>query len=345
MRVHQIFGNWPYINEEENINSNNGNIFPRISVITPSFNQGEYIEETILSVIHQGYPNLQFIIIDGGSSDKTISIIKKYETYIDYWVSEKDAGQSDAINKGLIKADGEIINWLCSDDLLAPNALHTIAQKFTENPHINIVSGISRKFDEINDLGMSTTTIFQEISKLLYHSHICQPSTWFRKSIFDKITPLNTELHYTMDSEMWIRYLLEYKIETILYLPKVLCGYRYHNNSKSVSQDTHFAVDKTGLIYPVLYIIKAPSFLVDFYKPYCKSDIHNKITKAENIDKREKNRIIQYYVLKTITFSKIKGKYLIFIKSTIYYITHQKGISILELINLLKQHIAPKFFK
>jgi len=345
MPVHPIFGNWPYIVKDENIESNIRSVYPRISIITPSYNQGEFIEETILSIIHQGYPNIQFIVIDGGSTDKTVSIIKKYESYIDFWVSEKDNGQSDAINKGLLKADGDIINWLCSDDILLPKSLHTIAHNFIDNPKINVVSGISRQFNEVDDFGLSATTMHQDISRLLYHSHICQPSTWFRKNVFDKITPLNIELHYTMDSEMWIRYILEYSTDSILYVPSVLCGYRYHNNSKTVSQDIHFGTDKIGLIYSVLYIIKAPTFLLDFYNIFCKSYIHTKINKTENISEQDMKRIIQYYVLKTITFSKTKRNYLVFLKCSLYYIIHQKGMSFSEFINLLKQHIAPKFFK
>jgi hypothetical protein len=148
-----------------------------------------------------------------------------------------------------------------------------------------------------------------------------------------------------MDSEMWIRYLLEYRTDSILYVPAVLCGYRYHNNSKTVSQDIHFGTDKIGLIYSVLHIIKAPSFLLSFYKRYSKSDIHTKIEKSINIGEQDINKIILYYILKSITFSKTRGDYLTFIKCSLYYITHKKGLSFSEFIILLKQHIAPKFFK
>ena len=103
---------------------------PKISIITPSFNQGKFLEETILSVINQDYPDLEYIIIDGGSSDNSVEIIKKYEKYLTYWISEKDSGQSSAINKGLKKISGELVAWINSDDLYCPNVFSKIAEYF-----------------------------------------------------------------------------------------------------------------------------------------------------------------------------------------------------------------------
>lgn len=107
---------------------------PRISIITPSYNQGQYIEETICSVLSQNYPNLEYIIIDGGSTDQSVEIIKKYQSQITYWVSEPDKGQADAINKGLARITGDWFNWLNSDDILMPNALHNLARMIQANP-------------------------------------------------------------------------------------------------------------------------------------------------------------------------------------------------------------------
>jgi glycosyltransferase involved in cell wall biosynthesis len=108
--------------------------YPKISIVIPSYNQGKYLEETILSVINQNYPNLEYVIIDDGSTDNSVEIIKKYEKYLTYWVSEKDNGQSDAINKGLKKCTGEIFNWLNSDDYLETNALFKIAEAYKKIP-------------------------------------------------------------------------------------------------------------------------------------------------------------------------------------------------------------------
>ncbi len=111
------------------------NIKPiKISVVTPSYNQGPYLEKTILSVIEQGYPNLEYIIIDGGSTDNSLEIIKKYERHLSYWVSEKDRGQSHAINKGFGHAGGDLFGWLNSDDFYAPDALKTAAEVYQANP-------------------------------------------------------------------------------------------------------------------------------------------------------------------------------------------------------------------
>src|SRR5258708_366492 len=116
-------------------------ILMRISIITPSFNQGDYIEETIQSVLSQKYGDLQYIIVDGGSIDNSVSIIKKYEKYLSYWISAKDDGQTNAINKGLNIADGEIISWLCSDDLYVENALTGVADYFNDHPDISFLHG------------------------------------------------------------------------------------------------------------------------------------------------------------------------------------------------------------
>ncbi|MEZ5010012.1 MAG: glycosyltransferase family 2 protein [Chitinophagales bacterium] len=113
----------------------------KISIITPSYNQAEFLEDTITSVLHQNYPNLQYIIIDGGSSDGSVEIIKKYENQIDYWISEKDSGQTHAINKGFSKVTGDIICWLNSDDIYFDYTLSAVANYFNENPDIDILWG------------------------------------------------------------------------------------------------------------------------------------------------------------------------------------------------------------
>src|SRR5437763_884238 len=115
--------------------------FPKITVITPSYNQGKFLEETIVSVISQGYPNLEYMLIDGGSTDNSIDIIKKYRTYFSYWISEKDSGQSEAINKGLKKATGEIISWLNSDDLYTAGCLQHVAEHFAKHREAALVHG------------------------------------------------------------------------------------------------------------------------------------------------------------------------------------------------------------
>jgi glycosyltransferase involved in cell wall biosynthesis len=145
---------------------------PKITIITPSFNQGKYIERTIQSVLSQDYPNLEYIIIDGGSTDQTVDIIKKYERHLKYWVSEKDNGQSHAINKGLKYATGDIINWLNSDDYLEPQALNVIAESF--NSDIDIFCGYANLIYDKNIIKKQTSKLTGSVEKLIATGHIMQ---------------------------------------------------------------------------------------------------------------------------------------------------------------------------
>lgn len=138
--------NWPWTEETDPGVYTAEIQWPRISIVTPSYNHGLYIEETIRSILLQNYPNLEFIIIDGGSTDNTVEIIKKYEQWLTYWVSEKDRGQTHAINKGLLKCTGEIFNWINSDDLLAKNSLYKLAKVFLENNKPDVICGYTNIF-------------------------------------------------------------------------------------------------------------------------------------------------------------------------------------------------------
>ena len=126
--------------------------YPKISIVTPSYNHGQYIEQTILSVINQNYPNLEYIIIDGGSTDNTVDIIKKYEEKITYWISEKDNGQSHALNKGIAKCTGDIFNWINSDDYFEDGTFYKLANHFTINNRVTSVSGWCKCFNENNSI-------------------------------------------------------------------------------------------------------------------------------------------------------------------------------------------------
>jgi glycosyltransferase involved in cell wall biosynthesis len=225
-------------------------MYPKISIITPSLNQGKFLEETINSVISQNYPNLDYIIVDGGSSDNSIQIIKKYEKYLSYWISEKDNGQGHAINKGIGKSSGEILSWLNSDDILAPNALFKVSEIFIQNPDIDVIYGncyFINEFGEItkrkNELSFSSLAIWSGFNI------IPQPSSFFKKNIFDKIGLVDENLHFVMDFDLNIRFILNKC--NIKYFPVLLSYFRWHEKSKSTDKigDNNFYKEKQFLLY------------------------------------------------------------------------------------------------
>lgn len=180
---------------------------PKISIVTPSFNQGRYLEKTILSVLEQGYPNLEYIIIDGKSSDNSVEIIKKYEKHLKYWVSEEDRGQSHAINKGFAHATGDLLGWLNSDDYYAPGALKTVAEVYGAKPLAGAIVGAGEMVDMSGEL-LHHTEPFDVTVESLYRwldRFFWQPSCFFTCSAWEECGPLDEELHYAMDLDLWLK--------------------------------------------------------------------------------------------------------------------------------------------
>lgn len=208
-------------------------IYPKISIITPSFNQGAFIEETILSVLGQGYPNLEYIIIDGGSTDETIEIIKKYEKDIFYWVSEKDKGQSHAINKGFEKATGDILAWINSDDLYLPGTFSYIASQINcDNPTIYFGNCIHFKETDKELIASGSNVVEGHINiNLSYADYIIQPSTFWTRFTWNTLGELREDLHFGFDWEWFLR---ARKLNIpFVSTPKCLSMYRFHDAHKS----------------------------------------------------------------------------------------------------------------
>jgi glycosyltransferase involved in cell wall biosynthesis len=214
---------------------------PKITIVTPSFNQGEYIEETIRSVLLQGYPNLEYIIIDAGSSDNTVEIIKKYEPWIKYWVSEPDKGQSDAINKGLKISTGDLFNWLNSDDLLEPNCLWALADAYINHAQKDVFIGKLMYFGEKIANSEDKMRIYSSVEKTMAFSGMTQQTLFFRTGIMKKLQGVNDALYFCMDAELWMRYLIEAKTtDKIVVLEHCLAKFRVHDLAKSKHRDAHF---------------------------------------------------------------------------------------------------------
>lgn len=240
---------WPWTEETNPRIYKDIKSFPKISIVTPSYNQGKYIEQTIRSVLLQNYPNLEYIIIDGGSSDETVDIIKKYEPWIKYWISEKDRGQTNAINKGLIKCEGEIFNWLNSDDYYNTECFKNLAENF-QVKDTEIVSGKYRFFyenqnkEKIIDLKMRST--LEESIALVA---VNQPSTFYRLDVLKSLGELDERLNYLMDQDIWKKYLFKFGQDRIKIIDKVLVSFRYHKGSKT--SQYKFINEHIGIYYSI----------------------------------------------------------------------------------------------
>ena len=198
---------WPWTEESTRLPNQtpDGHSWPRISVVTPSYNQGQFLEETIRSVLLQGYPDLDYIIIDGGSTDGSVEVIKKYEPWLTYWVSEPDRGQSHAINKGWQRACGKILAWLNSDDTYNPSAIRCAVEALRANPGVGMV------YSDMSYIDVSSKVIHRlrsqpyEFHKLLVDNYVTQSTVFVRRGVLDAVGLLDETLHLIMDQELWLR--------------------------------------------------------------------------------------------------------------------------------------------
>jgi glycosyltransferase involved in cell wall biosynthesis len=208
---------------------------PRITVVTPSYNQGHFLEQTIQSALSQDYPNLEYLVIDGGSTDNSVEIITKYADRISYWASEKDKGQSDAINKGFRRATGDVLAWLNSDDLYCPGALARVAQFFQEHPECGAVIGDQESIDKdgrVIDLKKAVPVTFRRI---LYSAcAVPQPSTFFTRRAWEITGDVDTALHYVLDYDYFLR--MQARGIRFGLIKSPLARFRLHADSKTVSE-------------------------------------------------------------------------------------------------------------
>ena len=208
---------------------------PLVTVITPSYNQGHFLEATIRSVLDQGYPSLEYIIVDGGSTDRSVEIIRAYSEKLAFWCSEKDAGQSSALNKGLRLATGDLVGWLNSDDLYYPGSILTFVHQFQAHADADIVFGnydyidvSGRVIHRRREIPYDFNTYFW--TGTCYHANV---AALYRRSCFERFGYVREDLHYSMDYELYLRF--GYNECKFLHVDKPLGAYRLHDSSKTVS--------------------------------------------------------------------------------------------------------------
>jgi glycosyltransferase involved in cell wall biosynthesis len=239
---------WPWTETSDPVpeTAPDGSDWPKISIVTPSYNQGAFIEETIRSVLLQNYPNLEYIVVDGGSDDQTVEILEKYDPWIDHWISEPDQGQTHAINKGLAQCAGDIFNWVNSDDLFARNALSTVAQAFGTGADPDVVCGFNRRFED--ETGETVEYIrlglAEEPEQSVAQHRFIQTPTFYRMGVLEALGPLDEDLQYNMDKEYFIRYLLRYGQNRISFIDDILAHFRLHEDSKTVAEQVDFQKEK-----------------------------------------------------------------------------------------------------
>lgn len=264
---------WPWTEESTQLPEvmADGSPWPRISIVTPSYNQGQFIEETIRSVLLQGYTNLEYIIIDGGSTDGSVEIIKKYEPWLSYWVSEKDRGQSHAINKGFERSSGDIMVWLNSDDIYFPAVLSLVAMQLS-NGNSGWLTGTFKIGESINKAGITTFKAPPDIENwLLPWNHrwgITQPSTFWKRSLWDKYGPLDTKYNYTFDHILFTRF---YSHQKPIVIMQPLSFYRLHSESKTTNNWIYFHHENTtAAIHEASRLLSNPISLI-------RSAIHRRV--------------------------------------------------------------------
>jgi glycosyltransferase involved in cell wall biosynthesis len=208
---------------------------PKVSVIIPSFNQGQFLEASIRSVLEQDYPNLETIVVDGGSKDESVEVIKKYQDRLTWWVSEKDKGHADALNKGFSHATGEILAWLNSDDIYFPSAVSEAVALLKEHPEVGMVYGDADLIDDagetIGQFGSKQTSYRQMLRGSV---HIPQATTFFRADRWRQVGPLDLSLFFSFDYDLWVRLA---KVSQLLYVPKRWAKFRIHGAGKTIVND------------------------------------------------------------------------------------------------------------
>lgn len=208
---------------------------PLVSIITPSFNQAAFLEETIQSVLSQDYPRLEYLIVDGGSTDGSLEILQRYADRLAWWVSEPDRGQTDAINKGFARARGEVLAWLNSDDTYLPHAVSHAIAALERNPDAGLVYGDANLIDEESQIIGKFPARQTDYRRLRQgYVHIPQQAAFFRGDLWRTVGPLDPSFFFAMDYDLWVRLA---RLSRLLHIPETWANFRLHGSGKSVIAD------------------------------------------------------------------------------------------------------------
>ena len=254
---------------------------PLVSIITPSFNQGRFIEQSILSVLDQDYSNIEYIVMDGGSTDETLDILKKYGSRIT-WCSEKDKGQADAINKGLHLANGEILAYLNSDDTYLPGAISRAVRYLTlENPDATFLYGEGYHITAEGKIIDRYPTEPYDFKRLAETCFICQPTTFWKRDVIEKIGFFDEALNYAMDYDYWIRIAKRYG--KLWYVPEYLANSRFYQDTKTMSKRAEAHAEILDVIMKHYGRHNVPSTWINAYAHVFMNRVVSRDTKLKNI--------------------------------------------------------------
>lgn len=210
---------------------------PLITIVTPSYNQSRYLEQTIRSVLDQDISSIEYFVIDGGSTDSSVEIIRKYEKQLAGWMSEKDQGQADAINKGFKRAGGEFVAWLNSDDVYQPGAIQKALEIFQRHPEVGIVYGDVLSIDAEGNVFNLQTFKPYSVEDLMAFNIISQPAVFMRRSVLEQAGLLDLSYHLLLDHHLWLRMAC---LAPIVYVPRTLAAARYHTEAKNLARTADF---------------------------------------------------------------------------------------------------------
>lgn len=232
----------------------------KVSIITPSYNQGQFIERTLQSVAIQSGAEIEHVVFDGGSTDETVDVLRNFKSAV-RWISEKDKGQTDAVNKGIKATDGEIIGWLNSDDIYYPGAVARVVEFFQENPDVDVVYGMADHIDVDDNPFEEYPTEPWNFERLKEICFICQPALFFRRRIVDQYGMLDDSLNYCMDYEYWLR--LGSKGARFSYINNKLAGSRLYAENKTLGSRVYVLEEICSVVKQ--YFQKVPSIWLIMY--------------------------------------------------------------------------------